>query len=562
MKKLVLFMTILFTLILPLNALAVDYSISSVKIDAFLQSNGDVHVKEVHSYDFDSEFNGITREIFPKKGAEISSFLAKEDGKTLKVEKEGHLYKIHRKGKKENIEVELQYVIKNSMEKHVDMTEFYWPFFDNRNESEYGNLIITIHPPKVTANVIAFGYDTAFNRQSIEDNGVVHYNFGFVPSEENGDIRVAYDSALFPGMSVSNNKNIRDQLLLEKADIEEQAKRFAENKEKFSSFMGTTLPIVLLIFLILFALEAILAKRKRVLIEQELSGNYSIVPTQRISMPATILHTKSLSSPSVSAALLDLVRKGNVEQLSEDEFIRSNQNVEHKHEKILMNWLFDEVGTDGYFQSQHLDEYMDNKKNLEKYHPKINQWKRAVKDELNLFRVKETKPFLRGIFGLFSLLSLVAFIFSINYGILSMTFFTLILMVISILFACFYKPLSFEGLLIKEEWKQFSMNLNDFSSSDWQKITEDARMRAVIYQMGINDSNSASQNKEPWHQELSRVDDSMLSYYLFTGPILTSGFQRADQRYEQSISSDSPNSFGGGSGGGGVGGGGGGSGAF
>lgn len=142
---------------------------------------------------------------------------------------------------------------------------------------------------------------------------------------------------------------------------------------------------------------------------------------------------------------------------------------------------------------------MDNKKNLEKYHQKINEWKRAVKDELNLFREKETKPFIRGGVELFTLLLLLSIIFSIKYEIMSMMFISLILMVASFLLACFYKLLSYEGLFIKEEGKQLSMKLNDFSISDRQKVTEDARM-------------SASQSKEPWHEEMSKVDDSLLSF--------------------------------------------------
>ncbi|KRG13562.1 hypothetical protein ACA29_08200, partial [Lederbergia galactosidilytica] len=62
-------------------------------------------------------------------------------------------------------------MIKNSLEKHEDITEFYWPFFDQRNETDYGNMRITIYPPNNPEDVIAFGYEQAFDKQSVKANG-------------------------------------------------------------------------------------------------------------------------------------------------------------------------------------------------------------------------------------------------------------------------------------------------------------------------------------------------------------------------------------------------------
>ncbi|WP_144463402.1 DUF2207 domain-containing protein [Siminovitchia fortis] len=147
MLKKFIFPTLIFLFLAPSFAYAVDFSISDVKIDAYLQENGDIDVNERHTYIFDGKFNGITREIFPKKGAEISGFMANEGETSLKVEKEGELYKVHRSGKDETIQVDL-YTIKNGMEKYADITEFYWPFFDDRNEADYGKMTIAIHPPQ------------------------------------------------------------------------------------------------------------------------------------------------------------------------------------------------------------------------------------------------------------------------------------------------------------------------------------------------------------------------------------------------------------------------------
>src|SRR5690606_6816939 len=133
-----------FLLIFPIQSFAVDYWISDVKIDAHLQKDGTVHVIEEHTYEFEGEFNGITRTVIPKEGSTITDFTATENGSELQIEKEDNLYKIHRKGEDETITVTLAYTIEKGLEFYQDVAQFYWPFFDSRNESTYGDLVITV----------------------------------------------------------------------------------------------------------------------------------------------------------------------------------------------------------------------------------------------------------------------------------------------------------------------------------------------------------------------------------------------------------------------------------
>ncbi|PID01654.1 MULTISPECIES: DUF2207 domain-containing protein [unclassified Sporosarcina] len=149
MKWKLLLVTLLAFLVLPTTVGAVDFSISDVKIKAQLETDGTVRVTEQHTYNFDSEFNGIIREIQPKRGASIEEFKASEKGKELRIEKRNSEYRVHRKGDSEVIVFDLQYTIRNGMEKYADGAQFYWPFFDRRNETDYGNMTITIVPPSI-----------------------------------------------------------------------------------------------------------------------------------------------------------------------------------------------------------------------------------------------------------------------------------------------------------------------------------------------------------------------------------------------------------------------------
>ncbi|MBO0995520.1 DUF2207 domain-containing protein [Bacillus sp. SD088] len=555
LSSLIVFLILLF----PIKVGAVDFSVPNVMIDAHLQKNGDVHVQEKHTYQFKGKFNGITREIYPKKGAEITDFIAKEDEKTLKVEKDHELYKIHRKGNKESVEITLDYVINNSVDKYEDVAEFYWPFFDQRNETDYGNMQITIHPPSATEDVIAFGYDQAFNKQSIQTNGIVEYSLGDVPSGENGDIRVAYSSNLFAEMAMTSSKEMKESLIQEKENLEHKAEIFAENKERFASASKLMLPFFLLLFVVLFGWEYISKKRKSSLVREALKRNQPIIPDEKMSMPATIYYTLDMAAVHVPAALLDLVRKGFVEQRSESEFRRIHADAEYEHERILLTWLFDELGENNDFNIENLEDFIKEEKNLPAYHKRLTEWRAAIKKEVKEAGVREKKPIYRSIFGVLSVVLLGVWIAAVYYEGIPMFLTAFILFLVAGFTAIFYRPLSSKGLYIKEEWTRLLNRLNKIKSADWQKTSDDDRMRVMVF--GANGKYAKAGKMQQWQEELQNVDSSSMSYSYFTVPMLYGAFFQADQKYTDYSQSSSGGSVGGGTGGG-VGGGGGGSGAF
>lgn len=94
MKKFIIVLTLIFCFLFPLHAFAVDYEITDAEINAYLQANGEVQVVEQFTYEFDGEFNGITRLLDPKIGTSIDDLSATENGQTLSTTKENNLYKI------------------------------------------------------------------------------------------------------------------------------------------------------------------------------------------------------------------------------------------------------------------------------------------------------------------------------------------------------------------------------------------------------------------------------------------------------------------------------------
>ncbi|MGG1685641.1 DUF2207 domain-containing protein [Pseudalkalibacillus sp. NRS-1564] len=96
MKKVLFLGFFLFILLIPVNVWAVEFSIEATDITAQLHEDGQVDVKESHTYEFDGDFNGITRRLISKEKTTIKNFQATENGKELKVEKDGDVYKVYR----------------------------------------------------------------------------------------------------------------------------------------------------------------------------------------------------------------------------------------------------------------------------------------------------------------------------------------------------------------------------------------------------------------------------------------------------------------------------------
>lgn len=553
----------------PREGLAVEYSITNVKIDAYLQGNGSVDVTETHTYSFDGEFNGITREIIPKEGSSIKRLKATENGKSLRVEKEDDLYKIHRKGADETITVSLVYSIENGMDVYNDIAEFYWPFFDERNESSYENLQITIHPPKKTADVIAFGYDEAFKTEQIAIDGSVLFKYEEVPSGTNGDIRVAYDAKLFPGAPLTANKSMRDVVLNAQQELLDQAAAEARMRENLSKIARVGVPSfsILLLFLIISSYMRVRFNRSAVERESKLAA---AMPQQIMSLPATITYTHTVYQPAevMAAALMDLVRKGFAKKTANNQFqVGVSHEKALKHEQILINFLFNEVSSNGTFSFDDLKAYTLRTTNHAKYQSNQSKWIKAVREEIKEHELYEKNGKYRWFIGLTSLIILpFIFLFAI-YNLMGWFAVSIVLFFTVIIFAIAYHPKTWKGLVISHEWSEVKRHLKELNIDEWKLLTEDDRLRAYIYGLGIKEKTITAKNNQlvksfeipdinPANHNsfYPGVDFATFTYF---GPMAATHFYSANQI--TTPQSDSTSSSGGG---GGTGGGGGGSGAF
>ncbi|MDQ0207696.1 DUF2207 domain-containing protein [Alkalicoccobacillus murimartini] len=547
-------------LLLPPKAYAIDFTIPETTIDATLLSNGDVEVHETHSYDFDDDFNGLTRSIYIKEGDEIVDFEASENGQSLEVEQDEALYRIMRPGSYEPVTVDLSYTIKDGVDVYQDVAEFHWGFFDSSNEVPYEDMTITIHPPEDTDDVIAYGMDTSFATESIQSDGSVQFAIGNVSDDSNGNITVAYPPELFPE-ATSSDEQKRDELLAQEQEGIDEAAAYASMQDRLSTFAVFFIPIAGFVLLLLIVLSS-LKTRSMYKSFDRVTESVSTIPKQKLSMLATILFTRlTLPAEAMAAGLLDLIRQGYVKEHDKNQFTLLHRKGANEHEQILIEWLFDTIGQNNEFSLQELEEYAKNKKNHEAYQKYDQKWRQAIQKEVKEANLHQNKTAYRLTVGLSSLLLIPLIVLFPLYGLPMWLLFTILLFVGFVSYACFYHPRTEEGARIAHEWNIYRKKTAELSVEEMTKWKQDDLMRAIIFGIGtgdkkLKDKNNALEDVFKTQPSTTMAYSFDVTTFLALSVITSSSVNTANSQASPSSSQS------GGSPGGGAGGSGGGSGAF
>jgi len=554
--------------IFPVSTSAFELIITDAKIDAYLQPDGNVEVKESFTYDFDGEFNGVVRTLNHREESLIIGVEAFENGDSLPIVTEEEIvHYIHRSGEDEEITIDIHYTIENGVEGFSDLGQFYWPFFDSNNETDYVALTVSVYPPNSSEQVQAIGYDSAANSEMISDDGSVTFSMGYVESGENGDIRAAFDADLFPGVSRSSNETVGDQIINEHDAREEQAVIFAERRELISDLSLIFIPVLSLIFLLLMANEWLNNRRRRISSVYQYKSP-GIIPELIISMPATIMILHPMvSADMLAASLLDLVRQKKVEKISDDSFRVVNRSGLLDHESLLISWLFDEIGNEDVFRFSDMTSFLDNEDNHDQFQLKQTEWSIAVKKELADENLKINKTKFRWGLGLTACSLAPVSVLLIIYDLIIPFIFMSTVILVVILFALIFQPRTEKGWKISQEWKAFKQKLKNLTVKDWKELNQEEQMKAFIFGLGTN-VKAIKDMGEDLTNQLSLVSSKQtqtagdqsfdISNFILLGLVFSNGFQTSSAKASSSISSSS-----GGIGGGtGVGGGGGGSGGF
>jgi len=475
---------VLVLLLLPTQAFAVDFEITEVRIDAQLNEDGTAEVTEQFTYEFEDDFNGITRSLIPKQGTAIENFSASENGNALKVESEDGLYKVYRSGEAgDTVEVELSYQIAGAVEKFEDGAQFYWPFFDESNESEYGDMTIRVIPPAPAANVQALGYGKTYGTEMITNDGSVLFELGSVPAGENADIRAIFEPELFPSLTAQDG-TVRNDLAQDREQLENEAAIFAQNQQTARNFGIPAIVIAgaLLLAGILLAWFRAFQRKQNI----RKTPYEFFVPKESMSIPALLHFTNSssLSPNTISAAIMDLMRKGSIRQLSEDHFELINQNTDHAHEDALIGLLFDDIGNGQEFTLEQVEAFTKEEANHATYNEAMAYWSKGISDEVKAKSFYEKQPIVRLIAGILGALFIGLAIYTGIYELFPWMVASIFLAMFALGFAIGYSPITHEGHVLRYNWRHLKDAMEQLPSEQWDSLTKDEKQRAYAYLLG------------------------------------------------------------------------------
>lgn len=130
-----------------------SFSIDEVIIDAQIQEDGTIDVREQFTYTFNGSFEGVTRSI-QSDSQHFQAFIVEEgdfhedtnESNSLKVEEDDDTYRIFTESMDEAKTVLYTYTIEGSVNKYTDVAELKYAFFDDSNETDLNNVQIMIHP--------------------------------------------------------------------------------------------------------------------------------------------------------------------------------------------------------------------------------------------------------------------------------------------------------------------------------------------------------------------------------------------------------------------------------
>lgn len=538
-------------MLVPTQVYAVDFDITDVQIDAQLNEDGTADVTEQFTYAFEDDFNGITRGLIAKEGTSIENFSATENGKNLKVELEDGVYQVFRAGEDdETIEIELNYEITNAVEKFEDGAQFYWAFFDENNDSEYGDMTISVIPPLPADDVEALGYEEAANTERITDDGTAVFELGSVPDGENANIRAIFEPELFPD-AAARGGTVRDDLAQDREEQENEAAAFAQNQQTARVIAIPAIAILgaLLLGGILFAWIRTVRRKRQI-------RNYPyefFVPKESMSIPALLHFTNSafLTPNAISAAILELMRKGNIKQVSEEHFELINRKTDHAHEETLIELLFDFIGGGREFTLGQVEQYTVNELNHPAYNEAIAEWNKNIAAEVKAKSFYEKHPVLRWTASILGGLFIGLAIYTGIYALFPAMAAAIVLAMLAFGFAIAYAPITFDGLEIRHHWRQLKAAMQNLPESQWHALNSDDQQRAYAYLLG-SDPKTAERKAAAFTSANTAADDSsfVMNPIFMTAIFVSAGTTTA------SASGGTAGS------GAGVGGGGGGSGAF
>lgn len=475
MKKYLLLLCI--PLLLLLTSCEDDtYSIDNVSIDAQINADGTIHVRELFTYTFSGDFNGTTRAI-KSDVKDFTAYLANDmDDPTVSTENLSELkteyddddedYKIYTSSENETKTVLYDYDVEGAVKKYSDVGTTLYTFFKKTNDTDIHDLNITLHSPSnsITDDTFAYLHDEDPEKLAIENEGVTYYT-ALLKEGASVPIRFIFPTEELQEQSLTEDAPMKDRIIKSEEDLAKKYAHLDENMKHVKPFVWALFPILIILWFIFFRKHPS-SKVK----EKDEAEVVQVLETMdplfvKYLFDSDVTFGRNVTNESIIAALFSLRRRGIVsmkktpsEAGREEETFRFtwvdyDKKVD-KSDRYLKRWLFTEKDASGpYFllESITVDEDASDSVKEEKgkrFEKGMEKWSERVKSKEGYYNLRRifppyrilSIPIIMMTFGLFyyftqidaitnttawvlpltfGLLALISFVFNRNKWILS-----------------------------------------------------------------------------------------------------------------------------------------------
>lgn len=532
MKKIILF---LIGMLIPslVTASSINYDITDFLIDAEIQSDGSVDVKELIV--LDGNFNGYIRELQYKNpklkeytpgqinfsnsaiynasgitnvltfSKEITSrpldftifeetFIPFTRVSNEAIAKEGNVfykknddllsYKMYHSAEDESIGFLISYTIQDAVVIHEDVAELYWSFIGTDFTDKISNLKIRVRTPngEIKEQMRYWAHGDITGEIDALDNQTVLASMKALDKNTVVDIRMIFDKDLIIEKDeLRHSKQIALPSILE---IENKRAEDANKQRELIRFIRNGiiaitniyyLVIIILWIWIYWKFDKEYKSGFQAKYYREFTGTYNVEVID-------YLMNKSITPNAMSASIMHLIYKKNieVEELVNENskkkkykfHLKNTDNVSNT-EQILLDFLFERVGKDNVFTTSDLEKYAKSSKTCEKFIKNYNDWKNCVIKDAEHEKFYETNgiPIVIGIILLLFtiLIFLVVMYYQIDY---IPSYFLLLVGIIFLFYTILIKKRTKQGNEDFVRWKAFKNFLSDFGNFKIKELPE------------------------------------------------------------------------------------------
>lgn len=610
LKKILFYVLVI--LIMVVNPVAAEdsrsYIINEFNVEAKLNSDGSMDVKETIIYDFEGEFNGIYRTINTEGSDGIENIHLyigdskdpiKEDysqsNNTYEIleESKGIRLKVYSKSKDEIKKFIIVYRIMNVAVKYNDVAELYWKFMGIDTDVVIENFNVKISLPGETSkdNIKAFAHGPLSGIVEIIDEQNILLSVKELRPNNFVEARILFPATLIESSNRIVEKNALNSIMAEEKQWAEEANAKRQRARIFISISFIyALFEVFLVGFIYFKYDKEYKTTFKGPYYRELPGDYS---------PAvmSILWNFGLIKPrDITATLMDLVRRKYInlsqEVVSSGKLFGKKNDIDYsftlnessdtsqlsKHEAFFIDWMINKIGSNNRVSLDDIEKYTKSRTGAMNFQSDYSAWTEYVRQESKKYDFFDNRSYRGMAIGiLFALLGLALAIFTLvaHENVLGFIA-TLIVSIVLMIYSITVRRRSKNGVLQYQMWKAFRKFLLHFSQLDKAEIPSVVVWEHyLVYAISLGVAKEViKQLKMVFTEQDFNNRGLTYMYYGYYGRGInhfdaldraTSSLTKAaESTYKQAVSKMSSSSGGGGgfSSGGGGGGGGGGAGAF